>query len=468
MDALVYIFSLRWPSSVRWGAALTLSTLVCWLNLKAASQVPQLFPSLYQSPTMALLWGGIVMAAGLVAIGTGAAIILLIPLYCVQRSSTILRRWMRSRFAEELLATGTTGTALCDGITGFAIRWWMVAALPGGLTAAIIFPQLTGPWLGWAVVAYLVGTAALLVFSLCLTTWHSLSSRLAVIPGILLAVAPGLACATAGLSAATLLGFGLWVIIVGRLLHIRGLEQLKARGRQKPGPGPGADATIRALASVENPIEAREHRRAWSRETRWLPIVAMFVAGLAAAAGPWMIASVLVVVVLMNSYQGAVVMSQIVTRERDGDTLELLTSTPLSEDVFLRGWLRTVILPQWRYHAMLLVGAALAFLILGQATTPQKGPLVTAAGLCLALPVLAAYAGASVAAQARTREHIGSHLLLAYTCFVLVGVPQLLAGSLLLSPPGSLLGLAVVTGVLCWALHVIATRNLRRVFLPQP
>jgi hypothetical protein len=481
MDALSYLIGRKWISGLKLGGLLALSTAVCWLNYQAALAVPKLFTSLFDNSAVALLWGFLVMAAGLLAIATYLGVTLLVPLYSFYRTATTLRAWIRQRVLEEMRGAGMTGRAIIDALMWFGARWWLTASGPAVLLSLAFFADLRQPWMAVALVGYLLCGAAALSLGLCLTVWSGFpggaKATLPVVAALgLVGLVPGSVVFALRANAGSLVFGCLYVILVGRLLAIYGVEnweslsRLDNRARRLLRAKLGGHRKPSKLS--ENPIAARESMRgmdAGDLSFRLLMATGFVVTSVIAvsARGVWVFALFMVPVVLLNSYRGAVKMSQMVTAESEGATLETIRSTPISSDDFLKGWLASVVLPQWCDHLVLWLAALAVLLTMGEADHLASG--LVPMGLCLSLilPLAGAYIGASIAGQAKTRSQISGQLLLAFGAVAAMGGPQMMAGAHIVSLPVSLALMVALTGAMCWVLDAGAKKSLNRVFLPQ-
>lgn len=486
MEALGYLLARRWPSGVRLAGLLLVGVLMSWLSLRLALVIPHVFDGPLSHPGVALLWGAFVMLAGLLAIATALALLLVVPLFSLYRCGTTLAGWIRKRCLREMSCTGLSSGKVLDMLVLWTTAWWLGATVPGLLTGALLFPQLRPPWLALALGGLpLLGLAGG-YFALSLVAWSNVPGGRTVRPaaGVVLAVQmlPLPLLLRLGVSSWSLLAAGLWVALVGRALALRGLEGWPppgSSGRQPAAWGPTErrppawQGICLGQQLAENPILARELMRG-SRaagSTRGALLAAFFalVSALSLSSGAlWVFAFLLVPVVLMNSYRLARGMAVAVQREVDGGTLEALRSTPMDSASFLRGWLYAVVAPCWVEHTALLTAVALVILLMGKGALLLSPSLVIAGCLSLLLPLTSAYVGAGIAGQARGRERVVNLLLLAYALLLAALSPPLLALTGLISLPLSLFLLAVATLAICWALHRGATRNLDQYLLPQP
>ena len=440
--------------------------------------VPKYFTSLFDNGLVAIVWGFLVMAAGLLAIATSLGVILVVPIYSFYRVSSTLQSWIRQRVVEEMLGTGMTGRGILDSLAWYGTRWWLMASLPGALASIALFPELRGPWLPAAIAGYLLMGAAIAYLWLGMVAWSSYPGGKAattlVGPVVVLQLLPAAVVSELGLNPISLLAASLYMIFMGRLVAIYGLENWESLGqfdnkarrfiRRKMG--------ARASKLSENPIAARESMRgmdAADLSIKLLTLGGFLLATVAALTteGYWVFAFLMVPVVLINSYMGAVEMSQMVTQETECSTLETVRSTPITSDDFLKGWLRAVVVPRWRDHALLLLGVSVVMILMGDGAHLGKGLVIAGACLSLVLPLAGAYIGASIAGQAKTRGQISGQLLMSLGAVALIGAPQVMASAQLVSLPASLGVLAVVTAAFCWVLDAGAKKSLNRVFLPQ-
>lgn len=485
MDALHFLIGRKWPSGRNVGLSLAAATGVVWVSQKLLALLPKPLPLDGLVGLVCWLFALVVVLMSMVAF---IFVLGIIPLYTFQRLTGILQSWIRQRGVEEMLSTGLTGRAVLDGLATFGARWWMQASLPSVLLALVLFPELRSVVLCRMIVALLAAGVGFAYFYLSLLTWSVFPGGRALLP----ALAPMGAVPLISLLAFTsvsatmdvywqhclpdvaVIAASLGAILASRWLAIYGLENSESLGkvdsktrrairRRLPSP---------MVALSENPICARESMRGTDASelgARVLMACGFVMAAFSALAGQaaWGFAALWIPTVLINSYRGAQKMSQVITQETEASTLETVRSTPINSEQFLYGWLRVVVLPQWRAHTLLWAGT---FLV--SAGVGTFGNDVVSIGVAVALsyvlPLVGAYIGASIAGQAKTRSEISGQLMAAFAAAVILGGPQVAASATLdASLPASIFGLAVLTGGACWLLDAGAKKSLNRVLLPQ-
>lgn len=483
MDALEFLIARKWPSSRKVSLALLAATALTWLGVLIARKLP-LDASPY-SPFYFL----ICLAVGLLGFGTFATVLALVPLYTFNRVSGTLQSWIRQRAVEEMLSTGMTARKILDALGLFGVRWWIVASLPGAILGLVLFPELRdGPFLCFLAVSAMA-CINFVYFYLSLQTWSVFPGGRALLPALVpLVVLPvvgvtsllgfGVAMKMADgrdLPALAFIGSSLVTLFVARWLAIYGLENWESLGRVDSKTRRAIRRRLPSstcLTLSENPICAREAMRGMDagQLTVRVGMLGGFVAASSLAFGPdggWALPVLLGVVVLLNSYRGAQTMSQIVTQETESSTLETVRSTPMNSEQFLHGWLRIVVWPQWRDHTLLILSCAAVAVAAGHADQLLNASIVIAVAATYTLPLVAAYVGASIAGQAKTRSEISGQLAAAFAAVGILGGPQSVAGMHLVNAPSALGVLTLMIAFTCWVLDAGAKKSLNRVFLPQ-
>lgn len=482
MDALGFLIGRKWPSGPKVGLMFMGLTLLCWFNEQVSRLVPEMFPFVLNHSVLGFVWGAAIVVAGLLAIATGLGLIFCVPLYAFYRTSNLLQSWLRQRVVEEMLCSGLTGRQILDQLVGFGARWWMTAVLPSAALSFLLFPSFRDTiGLLAFLICFLVGTA-MAYLGLCSVAWSSLPGATARLPilGAVLSVqllptffVPMIGSGGGGVRFfSTIIAAALYVIIIGRWTAIYGLEnweslvhldhrvrrslRLKSRkGRQLP----------------ENPIAARESMR--GMDSGDLILRGLTFLGFCGATflayqlqAVWIYALLIAPVVLVGSYRGASRMSTIMTEEVESRTLETLRSTPMTSNDFLNGWLFTVVSAQWKEQIPLMMGVAGAIVVMGQGEVLASGLVIVSGLFMVVLPVVAAYLGASIAGQTKTRAQISGQLLVAFMTVLVMAGPQVLASGSNLTSTTSWLTLLLLTAGFCWLLNAGARKSLNRVFLP--
>lgn len=172
----------------------------------------------------------------------------------------------------------------------------------------------------------------------------------------------------------------------------------------------------------ENPIWAREMMRGMDSADLIARALTAFcflltTAGVVSFGSPGLYVLLLGAVVALQGYRAAGKMSQIVTEEVEGSTLETVRSTPMGSERFMHGWLMAVLRPQMIDTAVLLGAVAVSMVGLGYGGMLFRSSALMSVALCFLLPVAGAYIGASIAGQAQSRSQISGQLLLSFGLF---------------------------------------------------
>lgn len=478
MSATEYLIGRGWPSAWKISAVLTSGTVLLWFNLKSGALTPGWLAGMLGGGLGSVLGGGLAFGAAILAGATVLGIVLLAPLYAISRCTRLFRLWTRQRVIEEMLCTGMSGSAVLDRAALFTVGWWGVVVLPSILVGLSALPSLRLALAPTSVLGYLLSLAALFYVGTFVTLWTGLCPaklKLPLLGAVLgLQALPLLALTAGGISGPALLGGLLYAAIVARcssiltLEHLDALQHLEQRIARALGRRVGSPSGV----GWENPIAARQAMRGpdpaelVARGLIALGFVLTLLAG-AVFDGIAFFGTLLVAVVLFNSYRAAKRMSGIVLEEIEGSTLEALRSTPMGSEQFLKGWLQAVLRPLFWETSALLAGVGLSIAALGHASALGSRWVVTAVALCFALPLVAAYVGASAAGQAQSGAETSGRLLLSFGTFVVAATPQVLVLTQFVSLPISLAGLAVTTALLCWLLDSAAKKSLDKVFLSQ-
>jgi hypothetical protein len=473
-EALVYLLGRRWPSSNRLAGLLLLGSLLSWLNLKLVVLVPQTVTLASSHAGVALLWGVFVMLGGLLAISTTLALLLGIPLYSLVLCGTTLHSWIQGRVLGDLWALGWKPGPLVDTLLLHALRWCLRITGPSLLTAVALFPELRGPWLLPAALAFPLVTLAIGYGGLSLLAWapRRLGSEapppMLHLPLLLAWPLPPLVMlGRLGFTPGTVLLAALWMALTARYLGLQGLDPSAGQ----PSPDHPVAPRARRHPWPENPIAARESARppVSPQARRLMALTFLLVSALAFCLNAlWLLAWLLLVVVLGNSFSICRRMAGSLDCERERGTLELLLSTPLSWQQYLRGWWQALVRPCWLEHAAMWVATALLFLLAGRGQELLAPWQLTAAALALLLPPLSAFTGAAIAGHAGGQARLSRVLLLSYALMLASAPPLLLALT-----AARLLAVSTVLGLLGmttlgsgWFLNASARRSLGKLFSP--
>jgi hypothetical protein len=478
VDPVAYLAARRFPSARLWGALLLGATLLTAFNFRYAILAPAAFPGLFDNLLVPLLWGIFSTVASLLAVVCVVSVPLLVPLLAASMSARILQAWIRQRRVHDMLCAGLSASLLVDRLAALALRWWLAVSLPSLPALALLYPRgleslstvsvALGLWL-------LLGGAAIYL-GLYASAWSAVPGRArAPLLGSLLLVQglPWALLVQLGASLSMVGAWGVYTLLAARAAAIYALTEPEALPRPAASPArAGRISPLRPLWLPDNAIAARQAlggARAGELMIRLALAVSFVLTALVAdrLQAVWPYAFLLGTAVLWTSFRAASKMSQIVRHERESRNLEALLSTPMSGRSFLAGWLVTCLRAAWSELGMVLM-AVLAAVSLAGRWQPASTPLLPI-GLCLALlfPLLAAYLGAALAGQARSRAEVSGQLLASFGLLGMLAVPQWLASAHLVSLPLSLAALLVSCGALCAVLDRYAGRQLDRVFSPR-
>ncbi len=483
MDALTYLIGRNWPSGTRCAAILLTALGLSWFNGKLLLALPSLFPGLHQYWLLNSLWGLALFLVWLVAVAALTLGLAVAPFYGFNRALRFVQSWTRQRVLDEMICAGMSGGKILDGLVLYSVRWWATVATPcllvGGLWLSPHLGKVSPGSMAWAIVLYIlaclgIGYTVLAFTCLSSTPGGQVKVPLALGAGALSVGPAGIFAACGGEPGAVgfALGF-LYLCVAARALSTRALENqdrlasLEIRFRRMLRFQGGKVGTL-----AENPIVARESFRgsdasdtAFRAITLGGFIFCSLVASLSNA--PWIFLFLLFPVVLRSAYRSASRMSQVVTEEVEGSTIETIRSTPMSSGTFLNGWLRVVVGAQWRDLGMLFAGVFAVLLLNGNGVLLNNGMVAMGVFLSALLPLVGAYVGASIAGQAKTRSQISGQLMASFAAVMVVGVPQVVVSAEIIYPPVTMVALAVLAWAICWVLDAGARKSLNRTFLPQ-
>lgn len=457
-----------------------------FLNQRALEWLSVASPELCAEGLTAQAYGLIVGLVNLGLYGIPFLILTVLPLHHVASFSSTLKSWYENRILDELTATGLGAKVILKDLSLFHLKRWTVVAAPV-IVFGVLWSVLFNTYLlyGWLVYAGLI--SIIFTSTSSLATWRIVLSRtdgLSMLAPILLICVPPL------LLVFCIVNYeldwpGLWVGFFFTILYVwfasylsavwvleqrSRLEDLASKARRTRF---FRTTKIKRRAKSENPIIAREEMLGRSFGDFLRPLVMLGVllfAGTLSAqvehATP--IHLILLLLGLTGAWRAADRLSQSLTQEREGETLELLRTTPMGAGQFLSGWLHVTLRPLLlETGAFIAVSVSLLLYNLG-----PDALLDRAFFLCLMVvltaPYLGALLGASIAGQCRPRQDISSQILSAMVVGSLFWFPQ---WCVLIASPRlgweSIAADMLLIVFLYWALTAGAKKSLNRVFLPQ-
>lgn len=483
MDALTYLLDRRWPPARLVAPALLASTLSVGLLSHGVAWLDGSVPSWGQNASLYFLWSLFKGALAMVGGALTLSLVFVVPLFAYHRAANQLLRWQRQRAVEDMLCAGLTGRQLVDRTMLYATRWWVVCSLP---SLGLFLLSTDYGWIPCAVslVTYF-GVGAMFGFFSCYMVLGGGVAQgafqLPFLSGVaLLGLGPLVLLMSIewrgdGVFLGSLLLSLLYVALMSRWLCIYVLENAERLGRLESRWWRQWSARFRSRRSTlpENAIEARQALRGADLATAAVRAVGLFlwlgaVALAAQFKDAWVLAVLLGFAVIANSFRAASMMSQVVTQEVESSTMETLRATPLTSRAFLLGWLRHVMRQLSTEMLVLWAASAPAAVLLSKGAFPlTSSHLLLAFLLSFVVPLVAALVGASIAGQAKPREHIGGQLLAGMAFVTLFGWPSLSLGAALASPEGAVLGVLAMTAIAVWVLMAGSEKSLHRWFRPQ-
>ena len=471
MNAVSYLVSRKSTNTSKISAGLFLGSLLIWTNYSFADWFKaQAFVT--TNSTMNVISIIFMSLACLAVFASVVGVSVGLPVRCATSLSGTLDSMIRNRVLDELTCTGLGSRQVFNELLRFQLKNLFLTMTP----TLILWAFISGdPELAAGMGMCMVGLWAFLSAGLCLQIWKLSVGR----RGGLFLVAPVTFLFGPVFMLPALPGPPL-VRVAGGLAYLFVMSYILAqRALESRGEFRGVTSRLRKVFALkrkqaqlsENAIVARQ--QAVGIEVGDIASVLIFsffmlgamVCGLDEGSA-WPTLTVLLICGCFAAYRAASKLSQSLTQEMEGSTLEILRSTPLGSERFLDGWLTLTLRPLYR-ELGLYCTAAFAYTL---TTFPQEiwqGSFVFVAVVTLALPLLGALFGASIAGQLKSRTEVAGQL--SYTV-VLVGFlsfPQIVA----VGASGNVWVQAVLSAVsvyiACWLLRTGATKSLNRVFLPQ-
>ena len=468
MNAVSFLISRK---SSNPSVALAGATLLAWANFRAFIWLDES----YRQPLGEFSWIlGLVCGLTTFALaGLFVGVFIGAPLHHLSQMHGTIRRFAENRILDELTSTGLTARMIVNQVFFYYLKRLAILILPSACAWWFISGEVEFLALLLAAMAVIISTFSAV---LCLTCWKVSAGRrgrlIMVVPSLLL-FGPVFAfmeiCGKSILSFSTAL---LYVFVVGYLLSVRGIQ---SRGRLQ-----NLTSTFRRLTRLrqsrrtfsDNAIVARQEAvgREWGdllslSVSAFLLLLAMIVSAEMKAAWPLM--NVLLLCGFGASWRAASKLSQSLTTELEGSTLEILRTTPLGARRFMDGWMDLTLKPLLGELCVLSV-TCFGFIAFWFPAALSNGSFALCFIATMAMPYLGALFGASIAGQLKTRSELAGQLALVLLLCGFFSVPQV---GMLVSLEEPVWLAAVLSLVMAWAagwvLKAGATKSLNRVFLPQ-
>jgi len=425
-------------------------------------------------------------AIGLTAMGCALALVgvCLSPVYYLGTLCTTLRSWKENRILEELTCTGLTNNQIVDQMLAHTLKRWFLLNYPAAVAGSLLFLTYGHrEAVTTLAVFYPLFTVALLLGGFSIYCWKiaggSKGGLIAVLPAILVAAVPlGVNEALVNVSGPTLQSAGRILLLLYVIVVSHKLARLALSSGDSIGDALARVSRMfvvkRSPGSVlpENAITARQEMvgRSFTDLFSLLSLTAFSLLGLWAAlttGTSYPLYAFLLFGGFLSAGRAAGIMSQIVTEEREQKNLETLRTTPLGSGRFLNGWLRVVLQPMLTEIGV-FTGLLLPMIVaLEGPRSLTSGHFFLCAGTAVALPLLGALFGASIAAQCKPRQEVNGQVNLTLLLCFLFTAPQI---SVILALDNCWVPLflsAPFLWLLCWLFRAGAEKSLNRVFLPQ-
>ncbi len=486
MDAITYLISRRQGPPYKLSAILAGVCLTVLANTSGLDFLERSYSLSNSNGFSELAYFLASILNGFAGLALMVGVLVALPLFSLVTACGTLKSWSENRILEELSCTGLTNRYLVDQLLRHHIKRWAIVAAPTlvlGLGYMSLDVQNSGALVA-GLLLYFAAITAVFMTWFCLTAWYvSVGTRgwlFLLLPTVALFAPPVLASqiALSSLSApalypvACLLGCA-YTVVAGRFLAIRALEgraefenrTFKLRRRFAIRRSGGEPLS-------ENPIVARQEmigREFGDTLTLFGMGAATIWANYEAFANstPEPLYLLLLLVGFVAAWKAAARLSQSLTQELEGSTLETIRSTPMGSDRFLKGWLAIVVPPLTREVAVFV---ALCLPMAVYIQFPEgltNGHLLHCALIAMAAPYMGGLVGASIAGQCRPRNEVSGQIATAIVLCSLLGAPQM---EVLLHADNSwfaIFSTLVVLGFASWVLNAGATKSLNRVFLPQ-
>lgn len=482
MEALSYLAHRRLPSCYGVSFALFVSAVGGALGLTVAHKLSRELPLLFKHGAMSLGWGALLLLAGALA-SVAILAFFTAPLVSGYLVGGCLRVWQTQGFLRSLVGIGISPPCLADGVLRMALHWWLVSVGPTLVLGQVILSVLYPGPLVWVLgILYLVLGSAGLFWQLALVAAWGCGERFrlrAVAFNVAAVVVP--ACGIGLMLPSFLWGSlasCLYVLGASRYVMIA----LFAHPDQDPlGQWGKRFSGVRKSRSrlelcflPENAVAAREimgSKRSSFRKLFYALGCFVLVSAtlLSVKLGAlWPLILAVLPLMLGISLRASLTTAQMISKEKESLTLDVLRATGISDLDVLKGWLQTVLRVAWVDSALL--GLACSLLGIGWfrgllGTDLRVLPLTTVA---IVLPVLGAYLGAVLSTQDKPKEQILGQVFLVYAGLGSVLGPQLIIFVGFISAKVSFVVILAATALFVSILHVRTRRGLQRVLGPQP
>ena len=483
MDAISYLLNRNQKSPKLLSAACLGLGVLSWLNINFLEFLNTEFPHLADVKLLAFF--GVCLYC-LSVVGAAASVVVALfglPLSHVAKAGSTLRSWSENRILDELESTGLGKRYLVDQLIWFYAKRTFIVAMP-----TVIFSTLAYSPVDHVFLLGLIGLLPFLIAAACvvftLTVWRISTGpkgfAFLLIPFTILVV-PGFGLpyfSTSTLGAGSYLPV-VWVVtlpfvvIATRFLSIYALENrsrfenLSLTWNRKT-----AIKQEGRFVTSDNAIIARQQMLGRAFSDSMTSSVLAIVLGLASMAAiidksPAPIYASLLLIGLVSAWRAAGRLSQSLTQEMEGSTLETIRTTPLGSERFLKGWLDIAVRPLAKEMILFTLVALPLAVWAGGMQVIYSGHFANSAALAILAPYFGGLFGASIAGQCRPRQEISGQITTSVVVGSLFCLPQL---GIVLSEDYSWVSLIltlIVFRLAAWVLNAGAQKSLNRVFLPQ-
>jgi hypothetical protein len=478
MDAITYLVSRKQISPYKISGILLLVAVAVWINFNALDYASSAWPELARGEFTDFVLTTVTVLTGLASFAVLAGIILALPLHSLSSICGTLRSWSENRILEELTSTGLTTRYLVDQLLLHHLRRWAIISLPALLFGAFCTEGYGGLVAdgGWLV--YLGAVLGIYMTGFCVTAWRVSAGRrgwlFLAVPVTILAGAPSIVMSTVSpLEPSNWIFTSVFVIVAGRFLAIRALDNQASFSN--------ISFKFRRSFSIrrsnhqplsENPIVARQEM-AGREFGDLMALVGMAVVLLWAYfeafvnTSPVPVYVALLSVGFVAAWRAASRLSQSLTQELEGSTLETIRSTPMGSERFLNGWLQIAVGPLAKEVALFVLLSFPSVLMVQGVSGLTNGHFVHCVLLTLAAPYLGGLFGASIAGQCKPRHEVSGQITATVMLCGLLSAPQM---AILLSEESSWISIVptlIFLRLASWVLKAGANKSLNRVFLPQ-
>jgi hypothetical protein len=467
MNAVSYLVSRKATNPYKISAGLFSASILAGLNFQGALWLDQ------SNYGVGWVSSSLVLITGMAAWGLGIGTFIIGPFQYLSQLTGTIQRFSENRILAELTSTGLSTRTILNQLLAYYLKRVAIISIPSGLLWFLYLGQFE--LLGLAAV-WVLTIGLLYLVAACLTCWRvAVGSRgmlLLIAPLVFLFGPPTILLQTVGDGPQVWMASFVFLMAASYMLSLRALDSRNDFQNTISKLRKALRLRRKSVHLSENAIVARQE--AVGRE--WGDVFALAISVLALLLAmmfaltinaQWPVLNILLISGFIAASRCATKLSQSLTSELEGSTLELLRTTPLGSQRFLKGWLDLTLKPVF-VELGVLCTAAFGFAITAFPESLVDGTFAYCIFLTIAMPYVGALFGASIAGQLKTRTEISGQLtLILFLCGVFT-IPQ--ASMLLVLDEPLWMHLLLTLGLakmMCWLLKSGATKSLNRVFLPQ-